>query len=161
MFSDKTLLELKNYYSITIIFYIFFCRYLPMSLSKTKINWQMFKRIGRKQLFREVMQEGKKESEVAQSCVTLCVPMDCSLPGSSSSIHGIFQARVLVWVAIAFSRRLLLLLPWDFPGKSTGVGCHCLLQEIFPIQGLNPGLPYCRQTLYHPSHQGSLARGKI
>ena len=41
-------------------------------------------------------------SEVAQSCVTLCSPMDCSLPGSS--IHGIFQARVLEWVAISFSR---------------------------------------------------------
>ena len=43
----------------------------------------------------------KKESEVAQSCLTLSDPMDCSLPGSS--IPGIFQARVLEWVAIAFS----------------------------------------------------------
>jgi len=43
----------------------------------------------------------KSESEVAQSCLTLCDPMDRSLPGSSS--HGIFQARVLEWVAIAFS----------------------------------------------------------
>ena len=42
------------------------------------------------------------ESEVAQSCPTLCNPMDCSLPGSS--VHGIFQARVLKWVAISFSR---------------------------------------------------------
>ena len=48
-----------------------------------------------------------------------------------------------------------LLHPWDFPGKSTGVGCHFLLQEIFLTQGLNPGLPHCRQTLYHLSHQGS------
>ena len=45
---------------------------------------------------------------------------------------------------------------WDFPGKSTGVGCHCLLQRIFPTQGSNPGLPHGRQTLYHPIHQGSL-----
>ena len=45
----------------------------------------------------------KSESEVAQSCPTLCDPMDCSLPGSS--IHGIFQARLLEWVAIAFSRK--------------------------------------------------------
>ena len=44
----------------------------------------------------------KSESEVAQSCPTPSDPMDCSLPGSS--IHGIFQARVLEWVAIAFSR---------------------------------------------------------
>ena len=44
----------------------------------------------------------KKENEVAQSCLTLCDPMDCSLPGSS--VHGIFQARVLEWVVISFSR---------------------------------------------------------
>ena len=46
----------------------------------------------------------KSESEVAQSCVTLSDPMDCSAPGSS--IHGIFQARVLDWGAIAFSMEL-------------------------------------------------------
>ena len=46
----------------------------------------------------------KSESEVAQSCPTLSDPMDCSLPGSS--IHGIFQARVLECVAIAFSAEL-------------------------------------------------------
>ena len=44
-----------------------------------------------------------KESEVAQSCLTLCDPMDGSLPGSA--IHGIFQARILEWAAISFSRR--------------------------------------------------------
>ena len=48
-----------------------------------------------------------------------------------------------------------LLHPWNFPGKSTGVGCHFLLQGIFPTQGSNLGLPHCRQTLYHLSHQGS------
>ena len=48
----------------------------------------------------------KSESEVAQSCPTLSDPMDCSLPGSS--VHGIFQARVLEWVAIAFSGKLCL-----------------------------------------------------
>ena len=42
------------------------------------------------------------EGEVARSCPTLCDPTDCSLPGSS--IHGIFQARVLEWVSISFSR---------------------------------------------------------
>ena len=46
--------------------------------------------------------ERKSESEVAQSCPILCDPMDCNLPGSS--IHGIFQARVLEWVAISFFR---------------------------------------------------------
>ena len=68
----------------------------------------------------------ESESEVAQLCSTLCDPMDCSL-----------------------------LCPWDFPGKSTGVGCHFLLQRIFPTQGSNLGFPHCRQMLYHLSHQGS------
>ena len=51
----------------------------------------------------------KSESEVTQSCLTLCDPMDCSLQGSS--IHGIFQARVLEWVAIAFPISLTRLKP--------------------------------------------------
>ena len=59
---------------------------------------------------------------VAQSCLTLSDPMDCSLPGSS--------------------------VPGDSPGKNTGVDCHALLQGIFPTQGLNPGLSHCRQILY-------------
>ena len=66
---------------------------------------------------------------VAQSCPTLFSPMDHSLPGSS--VHE------------------------DSPGKNTGVGCHALLQRIFPTQGLNPGLPHCRWILHHPEHQGS------
>ena len=48
----------------------------------------------------------KSESEVAQSCLTPSNPMDCSLPGPS--VHGIFQARVLEWVAIAFSIYIVL-----------------------------------------------------
>ena len=47
----------------------------------------------------------KSESEVAQSCLTLCDPMDCSLP--RSSVHGIFQARVQEWGAIAVSTYML------------------------------------------------------
>jgi len=66
---------------------------------------------------------------VAQSCLTLCDPMDCRLPGSS--VHG------------------------DSLGKNTGLGCHALLQGIFPTQELNPGLPHCRQILYCLGHQGS------
>ena len=45
--------------------------------------------------------------------------------------------------------------PWNFPGKDTAVGCHFLLQGIFPTQGLNPGLPHCRQTLYCLSYKRS------
>ena len=51
----------------------------------------------------------KSESEVAQLCPTLSDPMDCGLPGFS--IHGIFQARVLEWGAIAFSKDALFTLP--------------------------------------------------
>ena len=50
----------------------------------------------------------KSESEVAQSCLTLSDPMDCSLPGSC--VHGIFRARVLEWGAIAFSAAYMRLL---------------------------------------------------
>ena len=42
----------------------------------------------------------------------------------------------------------------DFPGKNTGMGCHFLLQQIFPTQGSNPGLLHCTQTLYCLSYQG-------
>ena len=48
-----------------------------------------------------------------------------------------------------------LLCPWNSPGKNTGVLSHPLLQGIFPTQGLNSGLLYCRQILYQLSYQGS------
>ena len=60
-------------------------------------------------------QETKKESEVAQYCPTLCDPMDCSLLGSS--VHGIFQVRILEWVAISCSRRS------SWPRDWTRVSC--------------------------------------
>ena len=66
---------------------------------------------------------------VTQSCPTLCNLLDCSPPGSS--VHG------------------------DSPGKNTIVGCHVLLQGIVPTQELSPGLPHCRQILYHLNNQGS------
>ena len=61
-----------------------------------------------------------------------CDAMNCSPPGSS--VYG------------------------DSPSKNTGVGCHPLLQGIFPTQGSNPGLPHCRWILYCLSHQGSPSR---
>ena len=45
--------------------------------------------------------------------------------------------------------------PWNSPGQNTGVGCHALLQGIFPTQGLNTGLLHCRRILYQLSHKGS------
>ena len=58
--------------------------------------------IGRIILLTTELPESENESEVVQSCLTLCDPMDCSPPGSS--IHGILQARILEWVTIPFSR---------------------------------------------------------
>ena len=65
----------------------------------------------------------ESESEVAQSCPTFCDPMDCSLPGSS--IHGIFQARVLEWVAVSFSRGSSWLRDWTRVSRIAG-GCFTL-----------------------------------
>ena len=66
---------------------------------------------------------------VAQLWPILCDPVDCSSPGSS--VHD------------------------DRPGKNPRVGCHFLLQGIFPTQGPKPGLLHCRWILYQLSHQGS------
>jgi len=45
--------------------------------------------------------------------------------------------------------------PWTSPGQNTGVGSLSLLQEVFPTQELNPGLPHCRWIVYQLSHKGS------
>ena len=50
--------------------------------------------------------------------------------------------------------------PWDFPGKSTGVGCHSLLQRILPTQGSNPGLSHSGELLYHCATWEALCKGK-
>ena len=67
-------------------------------------------------------------------------------------------SHVLCW-AQSLSRAQLFETPWilpgDLPGKNTGVGCHALLQGIFPTQGSNPGVPHCRRILYCLNHQGS------
>ena len=67
----------------------------------------------------------KVKMKVAQSCLTLCDPVDCS--------------------------------PWNSPGQNTGVGSLSFLQEIFPTQESNRGLPHCKRILYQLSYQGSLA----
>ena len=69
---------------------------------------------------------------------------------------GIYQyPSSKVKVKVAQSRPTLCDRPWNSPGQNTGVGSHSLLQQIFPTQGSNPGLPHCRHTLYQPSHQGN------
>ena len=91
----------------------------------------------------------KSESEVSQLCPTLSDPMDCSLPGSS--VHGIFQAIILEWIAISFSKES------SRPRDRTRVS-H-IVDRRFTIcdlsQKANPGLLHCRQTLYDLSHEGS------
>ena len=71
----------------------------------------------------------KSESEVAQSCPALRDPMDCSLPGSS--IHGIFQARVLEWGAIAFSIIRLGTMEFEFLKKCLLINLNYVLFSIF------------------------------
>ena len=68
----------------------------------------------------------ESKSEVVQSCPTLCDPMDCSLPGSS--LHGIFQARILEWVAISLSRRSSQ--PRDWTQVSCIVGKHFTICSV-------------------------------
>ena len=122
------------------------------------------------------------------SRVRLSNPMDCSLPGSS--IHGIFQARVLEWGAIAFSDSMYLnfikktikslylsskkncavlrhvqlsATPWTIACLSSpsvhgifqNMGCHFLLQRIFPTQGWNPRLLHWQVDSLPLSHQGN------
>ena len=98
---------------------------------KETVTWEMF------------LYAASAAAKSLQSCPTLCDPIDRSPPGSP--IPGILQARTLEWVAISFSNAgkwkvkvnssrpyglqpTRLLHPWDFPGKSTGVGYHCLLR---------------------------------
>ena len=72
------------------------------------------------------------------------------IPGPEAKIQQAKWSRSVVsdsfWPHGLCPTRLLH--PWDFPGKSTGVGRHFPLQGILPTQGLNPDLPHCRQMLY-------------
>ena len=98
---------------------------LLQSLCKTLMKEELFAIYEPRTWFPEIQStpgEKKEKNEVAQWYPTLCNPMDCS--------------------------PTKLLCPWDFPGNSTGMDCHFLLQGIFLTQGSNPGLPLCRQTLY-------------
>ena len=72
------------------------------------------------------------------SCITASpsVSESCSVMSDSLQPHGLYS-------------------PWNSPCQNTGVGSLSLFQAIFPTQGLNPGLPHCRQILYQLSHQGS------
>ena len=85
----------------------------------------------------------KSENEVAQSCLTLSDPMDCSL--SSSSVHGIFQARVLEWVTSAFSVKWL---------QALYITLHQFLKRTSLHFSVNPQIPLLHQypKAYEYSH---------
>ena len=116
----------------------------------------------------EVVEGVAAAAKSLQSCSTLCDPIDGSPPGSP--VPGIFQARTLEWVAISFSnawkwkvkvkslsRVRLFETPWTaahqaplsmgFPGKSSGVGCHCLLQ-LRVLEGCKPSVTF--RSLWDP-----------
>ena len=125
---------------------------LPIGSSQTRDRTHV-SRIGRqvftteppgKAYFSPIRMAASAAAKSLQLCPTLCGPIDGSPPGSP--VPRILQARTLEWVAISFSsawkwshsimshsswphglQPTRLLHPWDFPGKSTGVGCHCLL----------------------------------
>ena len=83
--------------------------------------------------------EVKSESEVAQSCPTLSDPMDCSPPGSS--VHGIFQARVLEWVAMIIINKIII--------KTIFLGLNCNLV-------LGSGGSDGKESACNAGHQGSI-----
>ena len=78
-------------------------------------------------------------------CVRACVCVCCAVLSHSVVCNSLWLHRLQPGSSVH----------GDSPGKNTGVGCHTLLQRIFPTQGLNLGLPHFRQFLYHLSHQGS------
>ena len=102
--------------------------YIFLKASQLKIlfwNWRLFEFIP--DIF--VVPKSGKLGPLWRKCVPYVVVQ------SLSHVRGLWPSR--------------LLHPRDFPGKHTGVGCHFLLQGIFPTQGWNPGLLHCRWILYH------------
>ena len=77
----------------------------------------------------------KSESEVTQSCLTLSNPMDCSLQGSP--VHGIFQARVQEWVAIAFSNYIIYFFRKTYKKLTQSVKTVST-KGVAPVRGLIP-----------------------
>ena len=111
--------------------------------------------------------------QFSQSCPTLCNPIDCSMTVFPVHYQFLEPTQVSIMLMYIFNSIFLwkwseseihsvvsnslqphgLCSPWNFPGQNTGEGS--LLQEIFPTQGSNPGLPHCGHVLYQLSHKGS------
>ena len=82
-------------------------------------------------------------------------------------VDNFLKLSLFPWICCSVSCVRFFATPWtvahqavhgDSSGKDTGVGCHALLQGIFPTQGSNPGLVHCRWILYHLNYQGSLVQ---
>ena len=84
---------------------------------------------------------GRKFLEVLFYHIAFSTVLNRSVVSNSLRPHGLQPSRLLCL--------------WDFPGKNNGVGCHFLLQGIFPTQGLNTDLLHCGQILYQLSYKGS------
>ena len=110
-----------------------FKSFLQVTELRTILATEIFKSVGS-----SLMAGKKSESEVAQSYPTLCNPMDCSLPGSS--IHGLFQARILEWVAISFSRGGL-------PNPGIEPRSPALQEDALPSEP--PGKPMARKISFY------------
>ena len=94
------------------------------------------------------LQSGRGECYSASTRCSLqlkprtCLSVRHSVASDSLRLRGRWPAKAPLFVEV-------------LQGKNTGMGCHSLLQEIFPTEGLNPGLLHCSWVLYHLSHQGS------
>ena len=88
----------------------------------------------------------KRESEVSQLCPTPSNPMDCSLPGSS--VHGIFQARVLEWVAIAFSINVYKYIQFPFVCSQSPIAINTQHADAFKYHSKQPRLDSRAETSF-------------
>ena len=79
----------------------------------------------------------------------LLSPFSSFLPLAEWWSESVSHSAVFNSLRVHGQQPTRLLCPWDSPDTNTGVGCHCLLQGIFPTQGLNPSPLHCRQILYH------------
>ena len=97
--------------------------------------------------------------------VAISFSRESSQPRDRTQVSHTVDRRFTIWATreVKLKKKLLshVRLLWNSPGQSTGVGSLSLLQGIFPTQGLNLGLPYCRQILYQLSHTTSPKKGTL